>query len=234
MPVSQPELLDQLTAFSIGSAAAALPFNARLARENAWSPSYAAQAVDEYKRFLYLMLVSNEPLTPSDAIDQVWHLHLCYSHSYWIEFCRDLAHRDLHHWPTEGGAKARQRFIGQYQRTLTLYQQEFDQPPPLTLWPDAAERFNRHADFVRIDRGQRWLIKKPRASAKPLAVAAGIVLLLSACSENLADQGLGFWLKTALGLFVLYKIFSWLDSGGGGGGSGCGGCSGCSGCGGGD
>ena len=45
-----------------------------------------------------------------------------------------------------------------------------------------------------------------------------IPLLLAACSENAGDYDIWFWLKLAFGLFVLYKLFDWLDSGGRGGG----------------
>lgn len=57
------------------------PFSKRLARDNHWSHEFALAAIDEYKRFIYLCCISAEPITPSDAVDQVWHLHLTYTKS---------------------------------------------------------------------------------------------------------------------------------------------------------
>ncbi len=55
-------------------------------------------------------------------------------------------------------------------------------------------------------------------------------LFLVACTENIGDKDIWFWFKVALGVYVIYKILSWLSSGGGknsgggsGGGVGCGG-----------
>ena len=47
-------------------------FAKRLARENSWTKQYTERTMIEYKKFI----------TPSDAIDQVWHLHLTYTKSY--------------------------------------------------------------------------------------------------------------------------------------------------------
>ncbi|RWO26485.1 hypothetical protein [Mesorhizobium sp.] len=81
-----------------------LPFSARLARENGWPPEFAQRVVEEYKKFVYLMCVSDEMLTPSQEVDEAWHLHLVYTRSYWDNFCRGVLGRDIHHEPTEGGA----------------------------------------------------------------------------------------------------------------------------------
>ena len=62
---------------------AALPFTSRLAREQGWSHAFAARAIREYKRFLILAMEAGHPVTPSEAVDQVWHLHLVYTVSYW-------------------------------------------------------------------------------------------------------------------------------------------------------
>jgi hypothetical protein len=77
----------------------ALTFTRRLARENNWSPDFSRRVVDEYRRFLFLALRAGHPVTPSDEIDQAWHLHLVYTRSYWEELCRDILGRPLHHGP---------------------------------------------------------------------------------------------------------------------------------------
>ena len=67
-----------LSRYTIGPADAALPFAARLARENGWSDAHAARVMEEYRRFCFLATTAGHEVTPSDAVDQAWHLHLTY------------------------------------------------------------------------------------------------------------------------------------------------------------
>src|SRR5687767_14035376 len=81
----------------------ALPFAARLARENGWSRSYAERVIEEYKRFVFLAVSGTSPsssgsseaqsardegrkVCPSEDVDAAWHLHLTYTKSYWQKF----------------------------------------------------------------------------------------------------------------------------------------------------
>ena len=41
-----------------------LSFSERLARENGWNIEYALRAIEEYKKFMYLIWISNQALTP--------------------------------------------------------------------------------------------------------------------------------------------------------------------------
>ena len=72
---------------------AALTFADRLARENGWSAAKAARVVDEYRRFCFLAATAGHEVTPSDAVDQAWHLHLTYSRDYWERFCPEVLGR---------------------------------------------------------------------------------------------------------------------------------------------
>ncbi len=234
MPMTNPDLWMRISGLEIGPQDAVLSFCARLARENGWPADYARKVIAEYKRFIYLVLVSNQELTPSDQVDQAWHLHMAYTHSYWHDLCRDILGRELHHLPTQGGASEQARFRAQYEQTLRIYTGEFGQHPPAALWPPVQERFDRIEDFVRINRASSWVMKRPKPILlKGLAMTA-FAFSLVGCTEDPDGYGIWFWLKLAFGLFVLYKVFSWLDSGGRGGGSGGSGCGGCAGCGGGD
>jgi hypothetical protein len=233
MALTDPALWQRLRDLPIGPPEAALSFTARLARENGWTETAAQALMLEYRRFLYLLAVSPDPLTPADAVDQAWHLHLTYTRSYWRDLCRDTLGRELHHVPTRGGAAEQSRFRDQYAATLARYQAEFDQPPPVAWWPAPERRFQDADRFVRVNRASTWLLPRP---ARPLLAALGLGVLalgLVACSGGEEGYGILFWFKVALGVFVLYKLFSWLDGGrGGGSGSGCSGCGGCGGCGG--
>ena len=67
-------LLERIMAFPLDESGVDLPFSHRLARENSWTDEFAARVIREYKRFVYLAMTANHPVTPSDAVDQAWHL----------------------------------------------------------------------------------------------------------------------------------------------------------------
>jgi len=140
-PVFSTDLWQRLAAYEIGPTGAALSFTARLARENRWTESYAARVILEYKRFCYLAVTQAQDAIPSQAVDQVWHLHLTYSRDYWDEFCTRILGKQLHHVPTKGDAAEKQRHIEHYASTLLAYETVFDEPPPFDIWPDTERRF---------------------------------------------------------------------------------------------
>ena len=91
------ELLNRLEAWSLDDSTAVFPFSERLARDNDWSLDYARRVIREYKRFAFLAIVSGHPVTPSDQVDQAWHLHLLYTRCYWDDFCGEILGKPLHH-----------------------------------------------------------------------------------------------------------------------------------------
>lgn len=225
-------LWDKIDSLAIGPPDASLSFARRLARENAWSRSYAQEVVAEYKRFLYLAAISKHELTPSDQVDQAWHLHLSYTKSYWKDLCEGVLGFALHHNPTAGGDTEQHRFRQQYLTTLDFYAEVFGERAPRKIWPAPDQRFEAVEDFVRVNRSTAWVVTKPTPPFARLSVSVTLPLLLVACTDVAGDQNSWFWLKVAFGIFIVYKIFSWLDTGRGGGGSsgggsGCGGCGGC-------
>src|SRR5690242_10295867 len=66
----------RIAGFLLDDPEAKMPFSCRLARDNGWSHDYACRVIAEYKRFCYLALVAGHPVTPSEEVDQAWHLHL--------------------------------------------------------------------------------------------------------------------------------------------------------------
>lgn len=50
----------------------------------------------------FLSVVSDTPVTPSQDVDEVWHVHLTYLRDYWDVWCGRVLQRRLHHDPTEG------------------------------------------------------------------------------------------------------------------------------------
>jgi len=157
----QTQLWEKICSFELDDPAAAFTFTDRLARENGWPFDYALRAVREYKKFIFLLCVADHPLTPSDQIDQVWHLHLLYTQSYWIDLCQQILERPIHHGPTRGGTAERDKFTDWYLRTKEFYYQVFAELPPADLWPDSKTRF-REVNFRRINTDSHWIIPKPR------------------------------------------------------------------------
>ncbi|HYC85154.1 MAG TPA: hypothetical protein VEB86_08020 [Chryseosolibacter sp.] len=137
----------------------ALSFSDRLARENGWTREFTFRAIFEYKKFMFLICATNQSLTPSETVDQVWHLHLLYTRDYWKEFCPHVLKREVHHGPTKGGAKEQSKFEDWYALTLFHYRNLFGKLPPADIWPEATTRF-APARYRWIDLNKNWIIKK--------------------------------------------------------------------------
>lgn len=164
-----------LSSYAVGPENARLTFTARLARENGWTEAHAERVFGEYRRFCLLAVTGNAELTPSDAVDQAWHLHLTYTRDYWERFCPEVLGRPLHHGPTAGGGAERSRFFDQYARTLHRYEQIFGAPPPRDIWPDAARRLIDDPRARRVH--PRDGVVLPRAALRAASViAAGSVV----------------------------------------------------------
>jgi hypothetical protein len=71
----------KLESLQFDSNNAVLDFSARLSKENGWTRAFTARVIQEYKRFLLLAMHAGHPVTPSEAVDQAWHLHLVYTRS---------------------------------------------------------------------------------------------------------------------------------------------------------
>lgn len=164
MNVRQTVLYEKLQGFSLDEPGAKFPFSKRLARDNQWPLSYAQRVIEEYKRFTLLAVTAGHPVTPSDQVDQVWHLHLSYTRNYWETFCPNVLQTPLHHGPTQGGSAERQKFDQWYNKTLSSYERLFNEPPPVDIWPGSQDRFDRDLNFVRVNTQQTWLIPKVKLS----------------------------------------------------------------------
>ncbi|MGP1386316.1 MAG: glycine-rich domain-containing protein [Thainema sp.] len=160
MTAQQVELYERIQAFTLEQPDAQLPFSQRLARDNGWSLEYAQQVIEEYKKFTFLAVAADHPVTPSDQVDQAWHLHLSYTRSYWEEFCPQVLQTPLHHGPTLGGQAENEKFDDWYRQTLTSYAAFFNQAPPSDIWPAPEVRFGRDLHFVRVNTQQNWVIAK--------------------------------------------------------------------------
>lgn len=169
MNTEQTELYKRIQAFSLDESDAQLSFSKRLARDNGWSLQYAQQAIEEYKKFAFLAVAAGHPVTPSDQVDRVWHLHLTYTRSYWDEFCSEVLQTPLHHDPTLGGEAENQKFDDWYRKTLESYERFFGVEPPVEIW------FKPNDHFVRVNTQQNLVLSK-KAVTTSIAIIFTFVL----------------------------------------------------------
>jgi len=159
MTFEEGQLWDKIEGFELDDPDSSLTFSERLARENGWGLEYSLRCIEEYKKFMFLICIASHPLTPSDQVDQVWHLHLLYTHSYWIEFCQNTLGKQIHHGPTKGGKHEQDKFTDWYAKTKELYKEIFKNNPPDDIWPSSKIRFSE-INFQRINLDRNWVIKK--------------------------------------------------------------------------
>jgi uncharacterized protein (TIGR04222 family) len=197
-----------------------LTFTARLARENGWTIGHACRVVDEYRRFVFLAMTAGHSVTPSEDVDQVWHLHLVYTRDYWDTFCGEVLQAPLHHGPTRGGSGEADRYDTQYRQTLAAYSAVFDESPPVAIWPEPERRFGADLAWRRVNVVRNWVIAKPawlsrsaRWPARRGALAAVPLFLIGI--ENPLDFTAGpfltlFALLAAAAIGVGRVLWQWL------------------------
>jgi hypothetical protein len=129
-----PSLWQQVAEVFGGADAATKAFADKLARKLGWSSPFALKAVAEYRKFVYLGMVSDFPVTPSKVIDQVWHEHQLFTQAY-RRFCDEILGRHFDHHPELMPADEQlANYEAQYRGTLALYQKEFNRDPPPDIW----------------------------------------------------------------------------------------------------
>lgn len=161
MSPEQQQIWERVKRFELDDPQAQFSFTDRLARENGWKLEFALRTVLEYKRFMFLASISPVPLTPSDQVDQVWHLHLIYTESYWEKFCQQALPRPVKHGPTKGGKQEGDKFTNWYEHTKQYYQEIFGHLPPPDIWPPSEVRFGQ-LNFQRVNMDDYWLFPKPK------------------------------------------------------------------------
>ena len=163
MTQSEKELWTRIVNFQFDNPEVSFQFSTRLSRENGWTKAYTLRVIEEYKKFIFLCCTSATGVTPSDPVDQVWHLHLTYTKSYWTDFCKNTLQKEIHHNPTKGGQSEADKFDNYYSLSKSLYKDKFGNSPPSDIWNDNKTRFS-DIDFQRINRKNYWIIKKPLLS----------------------------------------------------------------------
>jgi len=186
--MEQRDITQRVDNFDLEATSEGVPFRAQLARENGWSMESARRASVEYKRFCALTVL-NPGLVPSVTVDKVWHQHLLLPRSY-ARFCEIGLGKWLDHCPGTGSADERARFAAGYERTLTLYRQNYGEPPA-RIWPSPAERFRRSATAP----ARRFAQLRRYANGSLLGF---MLLSLVSCGGALDRLGNGAWCFIAL------------------------------------
>lgn len=123
--------------------------------------AFAFRAIEEYKKFVYLGIISDFIVTPSKYIDLVWHEHLLFSKAY-REFCNDVIQYQFDHQPELVATEDQtELFTIQYLETLDLYRKEFGMEPPENIW--GTPKFDKE----RINATKRSKKKTPDSGVGP-------------------------------------------------------------------
>jgi hypothetical protein len=109
-------------------------FIEKLSRKLNWDKAFTLKAIWEYKKFVYLGVISDFSVTPSKIIDQVWHEHILFSSGY-RKFCEEIIQMDFDHNPDLGNMNNQvDKYKSQYFQTINLYKNEFGFEPPEEIW----------------------------------------------------------------------------------------------------
>src|SRR5215217_5305650 len=117
----------RIEAFELDETSVADPFSRRLARENGWSRAHARRVMGEYRRFLVLAVTATHVVSPSEQVDQAWHLHVLDSARY-RRFCSEILGQRLDHAPSDGGSTEGARLVCAYELTLSSYERRSGEP----------------------------------------------------------------------------------------------------------
>src|SRR5688572_8976976 len=131
----QETLWKKIREFPLNEPGAAIKFSSKLQEQQKWTASYTARVIEEYRRFIFLCCIAPKGASPSKAVDEAWHLHLTYTQSYWIDFCKNTLGKDIHHHPSKGGTAEDHKHTKWYKDTLQLYEQVFGFSAPPDIWP---------------------------------------------------------------------------------------------------
>lgn len=181
-------LYQRIMEFDIDGGPVDFTFTKRLARENGWTIAYTNRVIHEYKCFIFLIVHAGHPVTPSDQVDQAWHLHLTYTDSYWDRLCNNIVGRPLHHTPTRGGSEEARKFDAWYGYTLKSYQRFFGTLPPIFIWPDASTRFGDDFFFQRVNTRRHWIVPKPPWIVSFFTLSVGLGSLLFGVTFVIPDN----------------------------------------------
>jgi hypothetical protein len=105
-----------------------------LMQENSWSLEFTDRVILEFKKYVFLSVVSHKRLSPSQLVDLVWHKFLLHTRLYWEDFCSYTLEQPFHHYPNQGGEDNLGQYQQMYCNTLTCYLEIFGERPSPEIW----------------------------------------------------------------------------------------------------
>ncbi len=88
-----------------------------------------AEAEFDYRRFLWVhRQYPDADLTPSEAVDMIWHAHILFTRRYFDD-CEHMFGHYLHHTPGKGSGISKAEFKRRFRATKDLYEREFGERP---------------------------------------------------------------------------------------------------------
>jgi hypothetical protein len=92
-----------------------------------WEEDDAKFAINQYRQYLYLTRKYDTHISPTVAIDAVWHNHILDTRKY-VEDCQIIFGHYLHHYPYFGSRdeEDRRQLDIAFENTKTLFQKEFN------------------------------------------------------------------------------------------------------------
>ena len=111
-----------------------LAFADKIARKHQWKKPFCLKAISEYKKFIFLAVISDFNVTPSKYIDVVWHEHLLFTKAY-RDFCSEIIDYNLDHFPELIPIDEQtETYKEQYLATIRSYIKEFGVLPLADVW----------------------------------------------------------------------------------------------------
>lgn len=146
----------------------------RAAGELGWTMRFTRRVVEEYRRFLLLAVTADHRVSPSSAVDQLWHTHILHTHSYWDDLCPNVLGRPLHHVP--GTRATRLQLMAAYEATLLSYTRIFGEPAS-DLWPSAAVRYGPELDRRVVNSGRFFIVSRRQVAVVVVVVVVVVVAI---------------------------------------------------------
>ncbi|MFN0200468.1 MAG: hypothetical protein ACKVTZ_03055 [Bacteroidia bacterium] len=195
---AQAALWQKIQDFAFDAPHAAYPFSVRLADEQGWSMKFTERVLEEYRKFLFLSAVAGHIVSPSETIDEAWHLHLIYSESY-HDFCQNVLRTTLHHLPSKGGQSEKEKYNHFHLQTKESYAQFFGENPPSDIWEDKLPTF----DFAYLRNDNLYFfLQRPVLTSALLISGLTVLFYQTLYSLIFSLKGMSF----VLVLLVLFGI----------------------------
>lgn len=195
------DLWDCLLNFEFDNPKENYGFTLRLATENKWTLNFTKGAILEYKKFMYLAAISSRMVSPSQAVDEVWHMHLLFSKSY-SKLCLYLG-KTIEHIPSTHNHSEKQTFTNARNLTKELYELHFGKQPEL-YW-----NYQNPLDSLQLKPAKIAIINLKQYTVAGVVVAVVLsFFLLKYTSTNISGSAfIGLTLIAGMASIIYTEVY---------------------------